>query len=127
MRQLYGSTYMGGGVSFEANRRDEADINRAIEAKREAEREYSRSVDVLASAIAENLNDLPFGMSAYLYQDPNIAINVVRAIANRSRDRVQDLRFLRESIDQIDGDDVVGKDRDLAIRVIEKHIKLNGG
>ena len=104
-----------------------SDMDCAIRAKREAERRYRRSVEALASEIAEDLNDMPDGTESYLYSDPGIAFDIAMSIASHSRDRVKDLQTVRESIEAIDDSDIGSEDRKLALRVIDKHIKLHGG
>lgn len=130
MRQLYGTTCVGGrgyGMRLNITSDYSSDMDCAIQAKREAERRYRRSVQVLASEIAEDLNDMPNGMESYLNADPDIAVDIVKSIASHSRDRVKDLRTVRESIEAIDDGEIGSEDRKLALRVIDKHIKLHGG
>lgn len=70
---------------------------------------------------------MPDGTESYLYSDPGIAFDIAMSIASHSRDRVKDLQTVRESIEAIDDSDIGSEDRKLALRVIDKHIKLHGG
>lgn len=102
-------------------------IDLALQAKREAEKDYRDSIEVLASRVAKNINSISEVHHLHMASDPAVAKAIAKSIALYSRYRIDDLQCLRENISKISDSEIGSDERDLAIRVINNHIALHGG